>query len=203
MCTFLLIRHGLCDHVGRELAGRRADVHLNEAGRTQAVRLAEQLRDLTLDCVISSPLPRARETAEPLVQGRQLPLQIDDRLTEIDYGEWTGKQLTELAGIDSWSRYNALRSVTRIPQGELMLEVQSRAISALEDRRKSYPDGRCAVFTHGDVIRSAVAHFAGIPLDLFHRLEIAPASVSVVVVSEQWIGVRAVNLLHGGLRELF
>jgi probable phosphoglycerate mutase len=60
--------------------------------------------------------------------------------------------------------------------------------------RERFPKGHCAVVTHGDVIRSLVAHCAGIPLDLFHRLEIGPASVSVVVIDESWIGVRCVNL---------
>ena len=63
MTTLLLIRHALCDHVGREIAGRKADIHLNAAGLAQATRLAEQLDDTRLDAIFSSPLARARETA--------------------------------------------------------------------------------------------------------------------------------------------
>ncbi|MFL5612046.1 MAG: histidine phosphatase family protein [Gemmatimonadaceae bacterium] len=193
MTSFLLIRHAMCDHVGSGIAGR-TDVHLNELGRAQARRLAEQLDPVGFDALISSPLARATETAAPLAERRRLELQIEDRLTEIDYGDWTGQSIDALKPQEQWTRYNALRSVAAIPNGELMLEVQARAVSAIEAMRRSYPDGRFALVSHGDVIRSLVAHCAGIPLDLFHRLEIAPASVSEVIVSTSWIGVRSVNV---------
>jgi len=203
MTTLLLIRHALCDHVGREIAGRKADVHLNAGGVSQAERLAEQLDATALSAVFSSSLARARETAQPIADRRKIALRTDDRLTEIDYGDWTGQTLDALRGHGSWGRFNTLRSVTRIPGGELMLEVQARAVSAIEAIRQEFPDGTCAVVSHGDVIRGLIAHFAGIPLDLFLRIEIAPASVSVITVSETWIGVRCVNHTLDGLAELF
>lgn len=203
MTTLLLIRHALCDHVGREIAGRRADIHLNAAGTVQVRRLVEELDGARLDAIVSSPLARARETALPLAERRNLEVRYDDRLAEIDYGDWTGQRLESLRADDRWARFNSLRSVTRVPGGELMLEVQARGVSAIEAIREEFPDGRCAVVSHGDVIRGLVAHFAGIPLDLFLRIEIAPASVSVVTLSEQWIGVRCVNRTLDGLAELF
>jgi probable phosphoglycerate mutase len=192
--TFLLIRHAMCDHVGRVIAGRAPEVHLNAAGQTQAAQLAHLLDPVQLDAVASSPLPRALETARPLADRRTLPLQVLESLSEIDYGDWTGRPIEGLEPEPGWRRFNQLRSIARIPGGELMLEVQARAVTTLELLRSRYPQGRCAVVSHGDVIRSLVAHCAGIPLDLFQRLEIAPASVSVVVVDEEWIGVRCVNL---------
>ena len=203
MTTLLLIRHALCDHVGREIAGRKANVHLNAVGLAQAERLAEQLDGIELSAVISSSLARARETAAPLAERRKLAVRVDERLDEIDYGDWTGQTLDALRTSETWGRFNSLRSVTRVPSGELMLEVQARGVSAIETIRQEFPDGTCAVVSHGDVIRGLVAHFAGIPLDLFLRIEIAPASVSVVTVSESWIGVRCVNCTLGGLAELF
>lgn len=184
----------MCDHVGRVLAGRAPDVHLNDAGRTQAERLAVLLDAVPLDEIASSPLPRALETAAPIANRRDLPLQVLDSLSEIDYGEWTGRAIDTLGPEPDWRRYNDLRSVARIPAGELMLEVQVRAVTTLEMLRRRYPNGRCALVSHGDVIRALVAHCAGIPLDLFQRLEIAPASVSIVVLDERWIGVRCLNL---------
>jgi probable phosphomutase (TIGR03848 family) len=203
MTTLLLIRHALCDHVGREIAGRKADVHLNTAGVSQAHRLAEQLDAVQLTAIVSSSLARARETAAPLAERRKLPMNIDERLAEIDYGDWTGQTLDALRTSNRWVRFNSLRSLTRVPGGELMLEVQARGVSAIEAIREEFPDGTCAIVSHGDVIRGLVAHFAGIPLDLFLRIEIAPASVSIVTVSESWIGVRCVNRTLDGLAELF
>jgi broad specificity phosphatase PhoE len=192
--TFLLIRHAMCDHVGHVIAGRSPDVHLNEAGLSQAARISELLDSAPLDAIASSPLPRALETAAPLARRRNLIPQVLEELTEIDYGLWTGRSIESLDPEPAWGRFNALRSVARVPGGEPMLEVQSRAVNALELLRGRYPSGHCGVVSHGDVIRSLVAHCAGIPLDLFQRLEIAPASMSVVVVDEGWIGVRCVNL---------
>lgn len=193
MTTFLLIRHALCDHVGRVIAGRSPDVHLNDAGLNQATRLAELLDPVALDAIACSPLPRALETATPLARRRSMALQVLEALAEIDYGRWTGRSLEGLEPEAGWQRFNALRSMHRIPGGELMLDVQARAVTTLELLREQFPHGRCAVVSHGDVIRSLVAHCAGIPLDLFQRLEIAPASVSVVIIDEGWIGVRSVN----------
>jgi len=192
--TFLLIRHAMCDHVGHVIAGRSPDVHLNAAGLAQAARISELLDSVPLDAIASSPLPRALETAAPLARRRNLPPQVLESLAEIDYGYWTGRSIESLEPERGWGRFNSLRSVARVPGGELMLEVQARAVTALELLRERYPTGHCGVVSHGDVIRSLVAHYAGIPLDLFQRLEIAPASVSVVVVDEGWIGVRCVNV---------
>lgn len=190
------------DHVGHTLAGRAPDVHLNSLGRAQAKRLAELLDAVPLEAVVSSPLPRALETAAPLADRRKLPVQVLEWLSEIDYGEWTGRTIESLEGERGWRRFNQLRSVERVPGGELMLEVQARAVTTLELLRKRYPQGRCALVSHGDVIRSLVAHCAGIPIDLFHRLEIAPASVSVVVIDESWIGVRCLNLTADSWRAI-
>lgn len=194
MTTFLLVRHALCDPVGQSIAGRSPGVHLNEAGRVQAARLAERLSEFPIEAVFSAPLERARETAAPLADRLGVSVRAIDALNEIDFGEWTGCALGELSGQPTWTRFNTLRSVTRVPGGESMLEVQARAVSAVEEIRRMVPEGQCAIVSHGDVIRSLVAHCAGIPLDLMLRLEISPASVSVLRITDHEISVRAVNV---------
>jgi broad specificity phosphatase PhoE len=194
MTTFLLIRHAMCDPVGRSIAGRTHGIHLNDAGRAQAERLAARLAGVALDAVYSSPRERAIETAEPITRSRACRAVVVDALDEIDFGRWTGNTLRELDDDDEWARFNSLRSVARIPGGEQMLDVQARSLSALEVMRRAHPDGRCAVVSHGDVIRGTVAHFAGIPVDLMMRLEIAPASVSVLRITEREVGIHGVNL---------
>jgi probable phosphoglycerate mutase len=194
MTIYLLVRHGMCDPLGTSIAGRAAGVHLNALGRSQAQRLVQRLTAVPLDAVYSSPLERAVETAEPIAQRRGLELRLLDALGEIDFGTWTGSTLAHLAGDADWHRFNTLRSITRIPNGELMLEVQARALGALEAIRREHPEGRCAVVSHGDVIRGTIAHFAGIPLDLMQRLEIAPASVSVLRVTEKEVAIHGINL---------
>jgi probable phosphoglycerate mutase len=194
MTTFLLIRHATCDPVGRSIAGRLPGIALNADGREQAARLTERLRDLALDAIYSSPIQRARETAEAIATGRDLAVRVSDELIELDFAEWSGRDLAELEDDAQWRRFNRLRSITRASSGESMLAVQARAVALVERLRVEHPDGRVALVSHADVIRSLVTHLAGIPLDLFHRLEIDPASVSVVRVDEHHIAVRCLNV---------
>jgi probable phosphoglycerate mutase len=191
--TLLLIRHALCDPVGRSIAGRAPGIHLNDVGRAQAERLAVRLTGVALDAVYSSPRERAVETAAVITRDRGCHPVVVDALDDLDFGRWTGRTLRELDGDDEWRRFNSMRSIARIPGGERMLDVQSRALGALEIIRRAHPDGRCAVVSHADVIRGTLAHFAGIHLDLMYRLEIAPASISVVHITESEVAIHGVN----------
>jgi probable phosphoglycerate mutase len=174
----------MTDFVDRAIAGWAPGVHLNDKGRAQAARLAERLVGAPIKAIYSSPLERARETAEPISRELGLDVQVIEELGEVVIGEWTGRELSELNNDPLWRRFNALRSLTRAPGGETQLETQARMIAALERLRERHPDQTIAVVSHGDVIKSAIAHYAGIPLDLFHRIEISVASVSVVEVGD-------------------
>src|SRR4051794_28353785 len=124
MTTFLLVRHCAVDALGRYLAGRAPGEHLNAEGRAQAVRLGERFRSIQLDAVFSSPLERARETADQLTGARASGVTCTDALLEIDFGAWTGKTFDELASDARWSTFNTRRTSIRIPDGEHIDEVQ-------------------------------------------------------------------------------
>jgi broad specificity phosphatase PhoE len=111
----------------------------------------------------------------------------------VEVGDWTGLTFDELQTRPEWRRFNTVRSLTRIPGGELMLEVQARIVSELECLRQRHPEQVVAVVSHGDVIKGAVAHCAGVPLDLFQRIEIAPASVSVLRLGDHGPYIQRVN----------
>jgi len=196
MTTLLLVRHALCDPVGTAITGRAAGVMLNAAGQEQAARLGVRLRALPIDAVYSSPLERARQTAAPLAAAHGVGVEVLDGVGEIDFGEWTGRTFVELDGGAAWRRFNSFRSGTRVPGGELIAEVQARAVAALDTLRERHPDAMVAVVSHGDVIRAALAYYLGTPLDLMQRLEIDPASVSTVVLDAD--GVRVVRLNDTG-----
>jgi probable phosphomutase (TIGR03848 family) len=191
--TILLIRHGQTDAINAYIAGTAEGTPLNDAGRGQVTRLAERLRDVPLTAVVSSPLARTRETAQPIADTHALELQLVTALAEFEFGDWTGSHFREIDPDPHWQRFNRVRSVTRAPAGELMLDVQQRAVSALLDVAAAFPDGRVAVISHGDVIRSALMYFLGMPLDFVHRLEVAPASISIVTLDANGPVVRRVN----------
>jgi len=193
MTTFLLIRHGLHELGGDRIAGRMPGVHLSEAGRAQAERLVGRLDGVRIDALLCSPMERTVETATPLSEARGLELRRCEQLLEIDYGEWTGARLDDLDGDPRWRAWNEYRSGHRVPGGESMVEVQARAVSLLRDLAGERPDGVIALVSHGDVIKSAVAHLLGAPLDLFLRIEISTASITAVAVGELGPWVLCVN----------
>ena len=193
MTTFLLIRHGHTALVGKALAGRQAGVPLDDMGRTQAQQLVQRLAATRIDAIYSSPLQRARETAEPLATARGLPLIPRDRLAEIDFGQWTGKTLTELDADPEWRRFNSFRSSSRAARGESILDLQLRMVAELEELRTHHAEQTVALFSHGELIRSTVIHYAGIPVDLSLRIEISPASVSVLGLADWGVRILAIN----------
>jgi len=193
MTTFLLIRHGHTEWVGHALAGHLPGIGLSETGRQQAQTLPRRLSRFTIDAVYSSPLQRTVETAQPLADARALSVELRTGLLEIDFGEWTGKTLAELENNDHWKQFNTLRSITRAPGGDLMLDVQRRMTDDLQAIGAVHPNGTVAVFSHQDTIKAALLHYLGMPLDHFQRIQIDPVSVSILQVAAWGIRVLSLN----------
>jgi probable phosphoglycerate mutase len=194
MATFLLIRHGENDWVGKALAGRLPGVHLNASGAAQAERLARSLAGKPIQRVVSSPLERATETAGPIAAALGLTVQVCEEFTEIQFGEWEGKPVAGLELDPRWKLYNSYRSTTPAPGGEMMLETQVRFVSGVERLRREHPAETIAVVSHADPIRAALLHYLGMPIDLFLRLEVRPASISILELHEYGPRVLGLNM---------
>lgn len=180
--TLLLIRHGHNDAVGQWLAGWRPGIHLSDQGLEEARRLVDRLSGLRIDAIYASPLDRTRETAAPLARDRGMPIHEVPEVGEFRMGEFDGQRFDALNANERWRRFNAVRSVTRAPGGELMLELQSRVVGALLNIADAHAGGSVAVFSHADPIRAAILYFAGMPIDFFHRLDVAPASLTAIAL---------------------
>ena len=177
----LLIRHGENEYVStHRLAGRTPAVQLNEKGRVQAAELAKMLVGQRIDAIYSSPLERCRETAAPLAAARTQPVQVLPGVLEVDYGRWQGQDLRDLSKLPEWQQVQHYPSSFRFPEGETLREVQARSVAAIEGICRDHPDQVVAIFSHGDVIRTTLAHYLGVPLDLFQRIAINTAAVSVI-----------------------
>jgi probable phosphoglycerate mutase len=199
MTRFLLIRHATTDAVGKRLSGRKPGVHLNAAGQGQAQQLAERLADVPVTAIYSSPLERALETAAPIAEKLHLGTIVCEDFLEIDFGDWTDRPFDELQNDPQFGLFNSFRSSTRIPGGELMLEAQTRIVAGLNRLRTQHPGQTVAVVSHADLIKAAVAYYAGIHLDLFQRIEISPASVNVIEIYEETARILLLNDT-GGIR---
>lgn len=177
----LLIRHALNDYVREQrLAGWTPGIHLNEEGQAQAEALALRLAGLPLAAIYASPLERAVETAQPLARAHGLTVQICDGLGELRIGEWTGRLLQEVEKEEMWPIVQMYPSGARFPGGESMRETQARIVGALEAIREEHAGRTVAVVSHADPIKMAVAHYTGLHLDLFQRLNVSPASVTAL-----------------------
>jgi len=178
--TVFLIRHATTCRVGKGLTGWLPGHSLDENGRRQADELASRLAAAPFTAIYSSPLERAVETAAPLARQLGLEVRLEKDFGEVRFGDWQGKDFTEIERDSRWKPFNSYRSFTRAPGGEMMLETQARMVRGLLNLAESHGGQTVAVFSHADAIKSALMHFLGIPLDFHQRLEILPASVSVL-----------------------
>jgi broad specificity phosphatase PhoE len=152
-------------------------------------------REVPLEAVYSSPLQRARETAQIIQEMRkpEIGIKIEERLNEMDFGNWTGVTFQSLQSTELWRRYNGNRSLHAPPGGESLTQVQARAWDCLSAIRGNHPDGAVAVVSHADVIRALLVLFLGMPLDLLLRLQVGPASISEVLLGNDYPVVTSVN----------
>ena len=169
-------------------------VGLSAEGYDQALRLAELLAGLKLDAVVSSPVQRAQETAAPVADRLGLVVETDQGFDELDLGDWTGTAFDQLHSLPAWQAWNRFRSFAPSPGGESMVAAQARALAALARLRTRYQNGAVAVISHSDILKSILAHFMGLPLDLINRLTLDPGSRSVLVVFEGDARVDGMNL---------
>ncbi|TDH25256.1 MSMEG_4193 family putative phosphomutase [Segetibacter sp. 3557_3] len=193
MTKFVLIRHATTDMVGKVLAGRMEGVSLNEKGYAEAEELANRLAGLAIDAIYSSPLQRTMETAQAISRRVGVQTGVDEHFLEVDFGEWTGRKIEDLRDEPVFKHFNSFRSCTRIPGGELMTEAQARMIAGLEQLRAKHRGETVAIISHSDLIKATLAYYAGIHLDMFQRLEISPASVSIVEVYDETVRILVIN----------
>jgi probable phosphomutase (TIGR03848 family) len=193
MTVFHLLRHGEHNVQGKICAGRMPGVVLSERGRAEAEDAARRLVGAGIAAIYASPLERTRETAEIVGRNLSLPVTILDDLAELDFGEWTGKTFDEVRKDPRWPAWASYRSLSRIPGGETMREVQRRVVEAIMEMREQHPSEAVVVISHGDVIRAALVFALGMPLDFYGRIEVATASLSTLRIDANGIRVIAVN----------
>ena len=207
MATVILVRHGRTTaNATGVLAGRTAGVLLDETGRDQAAATGERLAVVPLVGVVSSPLERCRETAQRIIdrQPGSVVTPVEDDLSECDYGDWQGRTLTELSAEKLWSVVQTQPSAVTFPNGEAMATMQARSVAAIRRLDAAFeaehgPNAVWVAVSHGDIIKSILADALGMHLDLFQRLNVGPASVSIVHYGSSRPTVYATNTDAGDL----
>jgi probable phosphomutase (TIGR03848 family) len=189
----VLARHAVTAETGPRLSGRRPGVDLSEEGRRQAAALADRLADLPVAAVYASPIERTTQTARAVADRHRLEVRALEGVLEADYGEWTGRELTELAKTDLWKVVQRAPSRARFPGGESLAAMQARMVAALDTVVAAHAGELVVVVSHADPIKAAIAHYTGVHLDLFQRFVIAPASVSAFAFSGYGVAMLSCN----------
>ncbi|MBA3282971.1 MAG: MSMEG_4193 family putative phosphomutase [Acidimicrobiia bacterium] len=199
----LLVRHGQTPTTGATLPGRAKGLHLAEAGQAQAEAVAARIGALSnVDAVYSSPLERTRETAAPIAKAVGQRVRVHRGLLECDFGEWTGRKLSELNKLPEWQSVQRYPSGFRFPGGESFTEMQHRLVSTLARLGADHLSKTIVVVSHADPIKAAVAHALGTHLDLFQRIVVSPCSVTAVLQTPTGPVVLAVNSTGDDLKRL-
>ncbi|WP_104132737.1 histidine phosphatase family protein [Cryobacterium sp. M91] len=207
MATVILVRHGRTTaNTAGILAGRAAGVRLDQIGQDQAALTGKRLAVVPLVAVVSSPLERCQQTAQLILdhQSGSPVMPIDDDLTECDYGQWQGRTISDLATEALWSVVQTQPSAVVFPGGESMAAMQARSVAAIRRHDAAFeaqhgPGAVWVAVSHGDVIKSILADALGMHLDLFQRINVGPASVSIVQYGPKRPSVHATNTDGGDL----
>jgi probable phosphomutase (TIGR03848 family) len=206
--TLILLRHGRSSaNTAGVLAGRTPGVALDDHGQEQAANLVARLKPLPLAGVVSSPLLRCRQTIASLAEQHGLEIAVDDRFAEVDYGEWTGRELRKLGKEPLWKVVQTHPSAAVFPGGEGLAAMQARVVAAVREWDAKLvaehgPQVLWVACSHGDVIKAVLADALGMHLDGFQRIVADPCSVSVISYTETRPFVQRVNDTGGDLSSL-
>ena len=186
----VLIRHAHSEaNEAGVLSGRLPHVHLSQKGIEQAKGLSTRLGNFPIAQIRVSPMERCLETIQPWINEYLSPKSahcepfIDERISEVDYGQWSGKKLSILSKNKLWKTVQESPSRMYFPSGEGIAQMQSRAMTSIHELIEVKRKGAGVVVSHGDVIKAIVASALGVHLDEFQRIVIDPASVSVLEYS--------------------
>ena len=194
--TALLMRHGETpwNREGRVMG--RQPIELDEAGRAQVESSIPLARMLEPNLIMSSPLARARQSAEIIAAGLGGIEVIEEPLIEeVRYGKWEGMTYHQLINDDSFLQYRKapLESVT--PGGETIGQVQARGVEAVM-RALGANHGRRVLFvSHDDIIRTVLCYFMKLDLEYFHRIRVDNAAFFGIQISGDFAEIKFSNLL--------
>ncbi len=201
----LFVRHGKTPTTGQVLPGRAKGLHLGELGQEQASHVAERIANLgtkKVKAVYASPMERTRETAAPIAKALGHKVTVEKGLLEADFGDWTGRKLSELNKLKEWEQVQRYPSGFRFPNGESFAEMQTRMVDCVHRLVGAHPGQTIVAVSHADPIKAAIGAAMGTHLDLFQRIVVGPCSVSAVLYGPTGPIVLGVNSSGDDLKAL-
>ncbi len=192
----LLMRHGetAWNREGRVMG--QSPVELNERGRAQVEAAAPFARLIGPEIIVTSPLLRARQSAEIIARALGGIEVVDEPgLEEVRYGRWQGMVYEDLLADAEYKRYRDHPLTMPTPGGETIGQVQERGVNAIRRALEANPGKRVLFVSHGDIIRTVLCHFMSLELQHFRRIRIDNATFSAVQVAGDFAELKFLNLL--------
>lgn len=185
MSTIIFLRHA--HSIANEknlLAGRTPGIHLSRKGREQARELIERLGKGHFDHIHVSPMQRCQLTIDPWLSSKSSStissLEVEERFNEVDYGDWSNRSLSTLRRNPLWKTIQEQPSKVKFPGGESIKGAQKRAVNAVDELLGAKKNSVHLVVTHSDLIKVIAAHYLEMHLDSFQRIDVGPASFTVL-----------------------
>lgn len=192
MIKIYLIRHGETEQNKRKCLQGRSDIELNEYGRELARKTAEGLKDINFDIIFTSPLKRARETAEIIRGNREIPMVCEERIQEISFGEYEGlcygKDNYSIPDADFMNFFDKPQEYQTPPGGESFEEILKRTGEFLQElmQKEEYQEKTILLSTHGCALKALLANVQKQALEAFWGAGVHKnCAVSLVVVEKE------------------
>lgn len=199
MGQIIFLRHGQAkNNTERVLAGRTEGIPLTDTGIKQVEHTAQLLEDMNISAIYSSPIQRAKHTAEIVGNHNSIDVTIDDRLIELDMGKFTGMPYDEIInshGNVFMKFYNGELEIAHNGV-ETFTEVKKRVLGIVNDVIEKHKDENIVLVTHMDPIKAMLSMIIDMsPTNLF-ELIIANASLNIFRESDQKFSLSGLNIMH-------
>ncbi len=186
MTTVYLVRHGQTAWNREEVFRGRADIPLNETGRTEALLTGQYLRGVKVDSLHSSPLSRALETAEAIARYQGKEVQILEGLIDIDFGGWQGisHEVVRERYEELYRQWKESPHLVRFPEGESLEEVRERALRAIHDVVRDHSDENLVMVSHRVVNKTVICGLLGLNNSHFWQIGQDTGCINVLEFGE-------------------
>ena len=199
MGQIIFLRHGQAkNNTERVLAGRTEGIPLTEVGITQAEHTAELLEHMNISAIYSSPIQRAKHTAEIVGQHNSIDVTIDDRLIELDMGKFTGMPYDEIInshGNVFMKFYNGELEIAHNGV-ETFFDVKKRVLAIVNHVMENHPDENVVLVTHMDPIKAMLSTIVDLSATNLFELIIANASLNIFREKDQKFSLSGLNVMH-------
>lgn len=178
----IIVRHGECPGNIEGRVRGRTEFPLNENGIKQAEAVAEALKNEAIECIYTSPLSRAKKTAEIIAEKGGFKVKADARFDNMFFGPWEGRKKDDLAKEfpEDWNTWLTSPENLHVPGAETFDEVQARAMAGINDLLLPHKGGTFAIVSHRGLIKPMIAGILGMQKPSFWKIYVDNASLSVL-----------------------